>query len=52
LWRNREDARLGGLGPWHKKARLAAGGLYERIDFTTWQLIIEDDVSGWKLQKA
>jgi len=43
---------LGGLGPWHKKARLAAGGLYERIDFTTWQLIIEDDVSGWKLQKA
>ncbi|KAL1875030.1 hypothetical protein Plec18167_005698 [Paecilomyces lecythidis] len=48
LWRNREDARLGGLGPWHKKARLAAREMYEQIVFTTLKLTIDDHVSSWK----
>jgi len=52
LWRNREDARRGGTGPWHKKARLAAKELYENIEFTTWEFVIEDGVSGWSLHKA
>jgi len=42
IWRNREDARRGGLGPWHKKARLAARELYAEIKFTTWKLVISD----------
>ncbi|KAJ9273125.1 hypothetical protein DTO212C5_710 [Paecilomyces variotii] len=47
LWRNREDARLGGLGPWHKKARAAARDMYEQIVFTTLKLTVDDDVSSW-----
>jgi len=42
IWRSKEDARLGGLGPDHKKARLAARELYKEIKFSTWKLVIED----------
>ncbi|KAE8394336.1 hypothetical protein BDV23DRAFT_179818 [Aspergillus alliaceus] len=47
VWRSRNDARLGGTGPWHKKARGAARDLYETISFTTLKLVIEDDVQAW-----
>lgn len=49
IWRSREDARLGGRGPWHAKARAAARELYENITFTTMKLIIEDDVASWSI---
>ncbi|KAJ5212514.1 uncharacterized protein N7498_004160 [Penicillium cinerascens] len=49
VWRSREDARLGGLGPWHAKARAAARELYEQIIFTTMRLNIEDGVTSWKI---
>lgn len=48
LWRHRDDARAGGLGPWHQKARLAAGHLYERIEFQTMSLVVEQDSWRWE----
>ncbi|KAJ5289608.1 uncharacterized protein N7443_009861 [Penicillium atrosanguineum] len=49
IWRSREDARLGGLGPWHAKARAAVREMYETIVFTTMRLEIADGVKGWKI---
>ncbi|CAI7675807.1 unnamed protein product [Penicillium manginii] len=49
IWRSREDARLGGRGPWHAKARAAARELYENITFTTMKLVIENDVASWSI---
>jgi hypothetical protein len=51
IWRSKEDARLGGLGPDHKKARTAARELYQQITFTTWRLVIEDGAHGVKLEE-
>ncbi|PYH46209.1 uncharacterized protein BP01DRAFT_373211 [Aspergillus saccharolyticus JOP 1030-1] len=47
IWRSREDARLGGLGPWHKKARGAAREMYESIEFSTLRLRIGEGVASW-----
>ena len=49
IWRNREDARAGGRGPWHGKARLAAKEMYENIDFNVHKLVVEEGASSWKL---
>jgi hypothetical protein len=49
IWRNREDARLGGQGPWHARARAAGSVLYEQIVFTTLGLTIGDGVESWNL---
>ncbi|KAJ5660005.1 hypothetical protein N7507_006456 [Penicillium longicatenatum] len=49
IWRNRNDARLGGRGPWHAKARVAGRELYEDIVFSTLKLVIEDDISSWSM---
>ncbi|PGH15568.1 hypothetical protein AJ79_02350 [Helicocarpus griseus UAMH5409] len=49
IWRSREDARLGGLGPWHKHARAAARQMYEKIEFTTLRLVIGDGVDRWDI---
>lgn len=51
IWRNRNDARLGGRGPWHAKARAAGRELYEEIVFSTMKLVIEDGVSSWRLSE-
>ena len=51
IWRSREDARLGGRGPWHAKARAAARELYEEIVFSTMRLDITDDVQSWGIRK-
>lgn len=48
LWRHRDDARAGGRGPWHHKARLAAGQLYERIEFHTMSLVVEPE--SWRFE--
>ncbi|KAJ6006289.1 hypothetical protein N7451_004233 [Penicillium sp. IBT 35674x] len=49
IWRNRNDARLGGRGPWHAKARAAGRELYEDIVFSTMKLVIEDGVLSWSM---
>ncbi|PWY83183.1 hypothetical protein BO94DRAFT_469342 [Aspergillus sclerotioniger CBS 115572] len=49
IWRSREDARLGGTGPWHKRARGAARELYERIEFTTLKLVVGEDAGTWSI---
>ncbi|KAL5341813.1 hypothetical protein BJX70DRAFT_395542 [Aspergillus crustosus] len=50
LWRHRDDARAGGTGPWHAKARAAAVELYEKITFTTLELVIPEDVGKWEIK--
>ncbi|EXJ88545.1 hypothetical protein A1O1_05475 [Capronia coronata CBS 617.96] len=47
LWRSRDDAINGGLGPWHKQARAAIVQMYEEIDVKGLRLTIDDDVSSW-----
>lgn len=47
LWRSKEDAINGGLGPWHKQARAAIAQMYEEIDVKGLLLTIEDDVKDW-----
>ncbi|KAJ5135859.1 uncharacterized protein N7515_005137 [Penicillium bovifimosum] len=49
IWRTRNDARLGGRGPWHAQARAAAAVMYQQIVFTTYRLHIHDGVQYWKL---
>jgi len=51
IWRNREDAAAGGGGPWHRKARAAAGQMYERIFFYTHRLVIEAGAEQWRLEE-
>ncbi|KAL2817798.1 hypothetical protein BJX63DRAFT_429493 [Aspergillus granulosus] len=50
VWRSREDARAGGTGPWHAKARGAAREMYERIEFTTMELVIGEEVGDWEFR--
>lgn len=49
IWRSRNDARLGGRGPWHAQARAAASVMYEEILFTTLRLDIRDGAESWEL---
>ncbi|KAF9887551.1 hypothetical protein FE257_010129 [Aspergillus nanangensis] len=49
IWRSRQDARVGGTGPWHRRARNAIEGLYEEINLTTLELVIGDAVEGWRM---
>ncbi|KAF2736049.1 hypothetical protein EJ04DRAFT_490567 [Polyplosphaeria fusca] len=51
FWRSREDARLGGLGPWHKKARAAGRELYESIIFSTHRFTVLDGAQDLKFEK-
>ncbi|EME78742.1 uncharacterized protein MYCFIDRAFT_100958, partial [Pseudocercospora fijiensis CIRAD86] len=51
LWRSREDARAGGSGPWHAKARAAARTMYENITFHVHQLVVEDGATSWRLEE-
>lgn len=47
IWRSQRDARLGGTGPWHQRARTAIDEFYERITLTRLKLEIGDDVKSW-----
>ena len=49
IWRSRDDARLGGRGPWHAKARAATKELYEDIIFKTMKLVIRDSFQSWEI---
>lgn len=48
LWRSRDDAHKGGLGPWHKKARAAGGKLYESIRFSTHRFSILEGATAYE----
>ncbi|RJE22782.1 hypothetical protein PHISCL_04885 [Aspergillus sclerotialis] len=50
IWRNRDDAHRGGLGPWHRRARGAAREMYEQIDFTMLRLEVGDGVASWEIR--
>ena len=50
LWRSKEDATIGGRGPWHKQARAVIPDMYEQISVKGLQLVIEDNVSAWHLE--
>ncbi|KAJ4356655.1 uncharacterized protein N0V89_004691 [Didymosphaeria variabile] len=50
FWRSREDAHLGGLGPWHKKARAAGRTLYESIRFSTHRFTLTDGAEEIKFE--
>ncbi|KAI5247526.1 hypothetical protein E4T43_02033 [Aureobasidium subglaciale] len=50
FWESKQHARDGGRGPWHAKARAAAGIWYESIVFKTYALTIEDDLDGWDIK--
>ncbi|KAL4905853.1 hypothetical protein BDW74DRAFT_177552 [Aspergillus multicolor] len=51
VWRSREDARAGGTGPWHAKARGAARVMYEQIVFTTLELVVGEGVGEWEFRE-
>ncbi|KAL4813711.1 hypothetical protein BDW67DRAFT_187470 [Aspergillus spinulosporus] len=51
LWRSREDARAGGTGPWHAQARAAAREMYEKIEFTTLELVVGEKVGEWEFRE-
>lgn len=50
FWASREDARKGGLGPWHAKARRAGRELYESIVFETKRFTVLEGGSGWEIE--
>ena len=50
VWRSREDARAGGTGPWHAQARGAARTMYEKIEFTTMELVVGETEGEWELK--
>jgi hypothetical protein len=47
LWRSKEDAVKGGLGPWHKQARAITPQMYEMIDIKGLSLTIYDGIHSW-----
>ena len=47
VWRAETDAKLGGTGPWHKRARMEARNLYDEIEFKRMDFVIEDDFRKW-----
>ncbi|OJJ63410.1 hypothetical protein ASPSYDRAFT_97595, partial [Aspergillus sydowii CBS 593.65] len=51
VWRSREDARAGGIGPWHAQARGAAKTMYERIEFTTLELVVGEKAGDWEFKE-
>ncbi|KAL6239793.1 hypothetical protein BDW75DRAFT_236054 [Aspergillus navahoensis] len=51
VWRSREDARAGGTGPWHAQARRAAREMYEKIEFTTLELVVGERTGEWEFRE-
>jgi len=51
FWHSRADAYQGGLGPWHKKARVAGRDLYESIVFSTLKLTVLEGAKGYRFEK-
>ncbi|KAF2742034.1 hypothetical protein M011DRAFT_413389 [Sporormia fimetaria CBS 119925] len=49
FWRSRDDAKIGGTGPWHQRARMAARGMYEDFGFQTLRFTVLEGVEGWEV---
>jgi hypothetical protein len=50
FWRSKQDAIVGGQGPWHKQARAVIAVMYEEIDVKGLRLTIEEDIEGWSFE--
>ncbi|KAK6586131.1 hypothetical protein PZA11_001188 [Diplocarpon coronariae] len=51
VWRNLHDAKVGSLGPLHRKAAGAARHLYTHWEIERLRLVIDDDVKSWDIVK-
>ena len=51
IWRNRADARRGGLGAWHSKSRQAANDMYEWVGFGMLRLEVGDGGRTWRFSE-
>ncbi|KUI61739.1 UPF0643 protein PB2B2.08 [Cytospora mali] len=49
IWRSREDAKKGGIGPAHKEAVQAVRTMYAEWRIDQHQLIIRDGASSWEI---
>ncbi|KUI63486.1 UPF0643 protein PB2B2.08 [Cytospora mali] len=49
IWRSREDAKRGGIGPAHKEAVQAVRTMYAEWRIDQHQLVIRDGVSSWEI---
>jgi hypothetical protein len=49
VWRCKEDARIGGVGPAHRRASAATRHLYAEWGIDRFALKVEDSISSWKL---
>ncbi|ROV95194.1 hypothetical protein VMCG_08603 [Cytospora schulzeri] len=49
IWRTREDAKKGGVGPAHKEAVKAVRTMYAEWRIDQHQLVIRDGVSSWEI---
>lgn len=50
VWVSEMHAKLGGSGPWHKRARAEAPKFYENIQLRRMDLVIEDDIASWNIK--
>jgi len=51
IWRNREDAKIGGAGPGHARAMEAVRGIYLEWRVERLKLVIEEDAASWGIEK-
>jgi hypothetical protein len=49
LWRNKDDAKRGGVGPAHRKASAATRSLYSAWKIDRHRLVVHDDVASWEI---
>lgn len=49
IWRSREDARKGGVGPAHRKAAGSTRFLYSNWKIDRHRLIIRDGIESWDI---
>ncbi|KLU83778.1 hypothetical protein MAPG_02829 [Magnaporthiopsis poae ATCC 64411] len=49
VWRSKEDARLGNVGPAHRKAANATRRLYTSWGIDRHRLIVRDDIKSWDI---
>ena len=49
IWREREDAKRGSIGPGHKEAMRATISMYTEWKLERLTLVVDDNVEGWSL---
>ncbi|KAI9732456.1 MAG: hypothetical protein M1818_007494 [Claussenomyces sp. TS43310] len=50
IWRSKEDARLGGVGPAHREAAMSARHLYSNWNIERLALVIGEEAKNWEFQ--